>query len=222
MPDSPPFRFPTAVRTASTMTVSRISLLRSLRSLDFDSAHRPVNDGSRRSREGGIGGCRHLPSRNCRPARGPRWPARRAGCGRRPRSAAPWSAASATADPPPTGRRGRRRRRRSPPPDTTQVTRFRACASAASIVSASSVSRFACCKPTSFGSSQEPPRSIDRPRLEKIWENVDSGVATTKSQPSARFHPAPTATPVTLATVGIGSSCNASATSVRRCSLYFG
>src|SRR5436305_5483731 len=53
MPDNPPLRFPTAVRTASTMTVSRMYLLRLLRSW-----YRPPTSKRRLASlgESGIGG----------------------------------------------------------------------------------------------------------------------------------------------------------------------
>ena len=56
------------------------------------------------------------------------------------------------------------------------------------------------------GSSQMPPKSTTRPRRTKISEKRARSLAMTMSQPSARFIPAPTATPSTAATVGLASS----------------
>mgnify|MGYP003704745865 CR=1 FL=1 len=48
------------------------------------------------------------------------------------------------------------------------------------------------------GSNHEPPKSRLRPRRAKIWLKRAVRSATTRSQPSARLQPAPTATPRTL------------------------
>src|SRR4051794_22062978 len=69
------------------------------------------------------------------------------------------------------------------------------------------------CSGTRRGSSHEPPKSSERPRLVKISEKRAFVLATTRSQPRARLHPAPTATPRTLAIVGCGNLCKARATS---------
>ena len=54
------------------------------------------------------------------------------------------------------------------------------------------------------GSNHDPPKSSDKPRRAKISEKRAFWLATTRSHPSAMLHPAPTATPRTLAIVGIG------------------
>ena len=64
-------------------------------------------------------------------------------------------------------------------------------------------------RPTSRGSSQEAPLSSDRPRLAKIMESLARSLQTTRSQPSASDSPAPTATPSTLAMVGLETWCRA-------------
>ena len=56
----------------------------------------------------------------------------------------------------------------------------------------------------SRGRIQEPPKSTLRPRFEKISVKRARSDATTRSQPSARLQPAPAATPLTAAIVGIG------------------
>ena len=222
MSDSPPLRLPTGVRTASTMTVSRIDF--SARAPARGPGHRP---------SAGERGLALLGERRVRLRRVCRREIARLRAGlvgqrlAQVRSAPSLSSALLWASA--TGGPAASRPARSVDEvvdlvgaPTTQVTRPSARASSASIVSASSTSRLACCSPTSFGSSQDPPRSSDSPRLREDLQNRDSGVATTRSQPSARFHPAPTATPVTFAMVGTGSSCSASATSVSLRILYRG
>ena len=92
-------------------------------------------------------------------------------------------------------------------------------ASLASSMSPSSASSFALCSPIKRGSSHEPPRSIASPRFTKISEKRALSPATIRSQPSARFSPAPTATPFTFAMVGFGISCSASPTQPKWCIL---
>ena len=90
---------------------------------------------------------------------------------------------------------------------TTRFTRPMRSASAASITSARSTSSLARCMPTRRGSSHDPPKSTTRPRLAKISLNRARSEATIRSQPSARLQPAPAATPLTAAIVGLASSC---------------
>lgn len=79
-------------------------------------------------------------------------------------------------------------------------------ASTPSMISPRSTRRLACCRPTTRERSHAPPKSADRPRLTKISEKRACGVATTKSAPMARLHPAPTATPLTTEMTGLGIS----------------
>ncbi len=67
------------------------------------------------------------------------------------------------------------------------------------------------------GSSQVPPKSTDSARRAKISEKRAFSLATTRSQPSARFIPAPTASPRTLAMIGFATSCSASAAAFTGC-----
>ena len=97
---------------------------------------------------------------------------------------------------------------------STRLTRPSSFASAASTMSPKNASSLAMCRPTRRGNTHEPPKSSERPRREKISEKRAVSDATTKSHPNARLHPAPTATPRTLAMVGWGMRCNDSATSV--------
>ena len=78
-------------------------------------------------------------------------------------------------------------------------------------MSAKNASSFAFCMPTIRGSSQLPPKSSESPRRVKISEKRARSAATTRSHPSARFMPAPTASPFTFAMVGFGSSYSARA-----------
>ncbi|MCG3189996.1 MAG: hypothetical protein LKCHEGNO_02548 [Burkholderiaceae bacterium] len=59
-------------------------------------------------------------------------------------------------------------------------------------------------RPTSRGSSQVPPQSGTRPIFENAWMKTADRAATTRSQPSAKFAPAPAATPLTIAITGTG------------------
>ena len=69
-------------------------------------------------------------------------------------------------------------------------------------------------RPISRGSSHEAPKSMDRPRFEKIWEKRAVSEATTRSHPRAMLIPAPAAMPPTLAMVGLGKRCSRRATSL--------
>src|SRR5581483_2672254 len=91
---------------------------------------------------------------------------------------------------------------------TTRLTRPISIASFAPMMSANSTSSFALCKPMRRGNTQDPPKSIESPRLAKISEKRASSLATIKSHPSARLSPAPAATPPTFAITGCGSACN--------------
>ena len=59
--------------------------------------------------------------------------------------------------------------------------------------------------PTRRGSTQVPPLSGISPIAEKLWMNLADLAATTMSQASAMFAPAPAATPFTRAITGWGS-----------------
>jgi len=87
---------------------------------------------------------------------------------------------------------------------------FQISVSDAEMMSPKSASSLARWMPTRRGSSHVPPRSTVRPRLAKISEKRASFDATMRSQPSARLRPAPAATPLTLAMVGLGQSWSAS------------
>ena len=67
------------------------------------------------------------------------------------------------------------------------------------------------CMPTSRGNIHEPPKSTTSPRFEKISLKRARSDATIRSQPSARLQPAPAATPLTAAIVGLASSCSRNA-----------
>ena len=51
-----------------------------------------------------------------------------------------------------------------------------------------------------------PPESGTRPSLQNGWTKLAERAATTMSQASAMFAPAPAATPLTAQTTGIGSA----------------
>ncbi len=95
-------------------------------------------------------------------------------------------------------------------------------ASWAERISASSASSLALCMPTRRGSSHVPPKSTESPRRAKISEKRALSPATTRSQPRARFIPAPTASPVTLARVGFGRVCRARAAAFTSCMAFSG
>ena len=59
-------------------------------------------------------------------------------------------------------------------------------------------------RPTRRGNSQVPPQSGIRPILENAWIKLADLAAITMSQPSAKFAPAPAATPLTIAITGTG------------------
>src|ERR1700722_17176191 len=99
---------------------------------------------------------------------------------------------------------------------STLFTRPMAAASSPLHMLPKSAISLARAKPTSRGSSQDAPLSSARPRLAKIMESLARSLQTTRSQPSARDNPAPTAKPSTLAMVGMETWCRARATSPRR------
>ena len=90
--------------------------------------------------------------------------------------------------------------------DTTWLTRPRRSASAASIRSPVKIISQALAIPTTRGRKYVPPQSGCRPRLTKAWANLASVEAMRRSQPSARFMPAPAAAPLTAAMMGWGAS----------------
>ena len=92
----------------------------------------------------------------------------------------------------------------SSPAGTTRLTSPISAASFAEMMSAKSASSLARCMPTRRGRSHEPPKSMVSPRRAKISEKRACSEATMRSQPRARFMPAPTATPFTLAMTGLG------------------
>ena len=69
--------------------------------------------------------------------------------------------------------------------------------------------------PTGRGRSQVPPPSTARPILQKSSPNCARSVATMRSQQSARFDPAPTAYPSTIAMVGSGKFTSRSTARLR-------
>ncbi len=97
---------------------------------------------------------------------------------------------------------------------TTRFKRPICSAFSAVTMSPKKTSSFALCNSTILGKSQLPPKSTERPRLTKISENFAESAAYTRSQPKARFAPAPAAIPLTLAMVGFRSWCSFSAISL--------
>ena len=83
-------------------------------------------------------------------------------------------------------------------------TRPMRAASSAGSLSPSIASAIAWPRPTRRGSSQVPPQSGIRPIFAKAWTKLADRAATTMSQHSAKFAPAPAATPLTAATTGTG------------------
>ena len=82
--------------------------------------------------------------------------------------------------------------------------RPRRTASSAPSLSPSIASAIALARPTRRGSSQVPPQSGIRPIFENAWMKLAERAATTMSQSSAKFAPAPAATPLTAAITGTG------------------
>src|SRR3981189_2859417 len=63
---------------------------------------------------------------------------------------------------------------------TTRLTTPNPLASSAEMMSAKKDSSLARCSPISRGSNHDDPKSTDRPRREKIWENRAVSDATTR------------------------------------------
>ncbi len=162
----------------------------------------------------GLGGV--LPSRNSEPGSGPRPPRPAPSMRWTTRAAASWSwrAPGAARRPMwPPSRRRRRRARRAPVPGSP--TRSRPPPRRSTCHRRARSPWPARGRPDR-GNNQEAPLSRERPRRAKIMESRAVSLQTQRSQPKASERPAPTATPSTLAMVGLVTRCSASATSPSR------